>query len=99
MYRRWHRCIGDCLFFIIVSHTSHLSRNCTTCPAGFACPNLNSATVNPCYPGSYSVMGQASCTQCPAGYACPSQHEPLRIACPSGSYSLAGAQVRNHLQS
>lgn len=46
------------------------AQQCTTCPAGHACPYTTQAVELLCISGTYAVGGQTNCSVCPAGKAC-----------------------------
>ena len=63
------------------------SIDCTLCPKGYACPNVDSGYEQPCALGTYSTGEQTSCTPCPTGYYCPSTVLDTEVPCPGGTYS------------
>jgi hypothetical protein len=42
-----------------------LQTSCTVCPAGYACPAIDSDYMTPCPFGYYSTGGFANCLACP----------------------------------
>ena len=72
--------------------TSSISNTaaCTPCPAGKACPTLQTTDIYDCPSGWYSLGSATYCTMCPAGSKCPSNNV-APVACSDGQYSISGS--------
>ncbi|GMH73236.1 hypothetical protein TL16_g06129 [Triparma laevis f. inornata] len=69
------------------------STNCTTCSAGYACPNTDGSGMISCTAGHYSLPASTACTACTVGYYCPSTTANTEIACSSGTYTNAPSEA------
>jgi len=61
------------------------SASCTTCEAGYYCPDAKKSSKASCQIGQYSLGAAASCTPCPGGKICIA--DQLGNDCAEGTYA------------
>jgi hypothetical protein len=70
---------------------SYVTKICTACPAGFACPSATHMTM--CQAGTSAAAGSLSCTNAPAGSYVPTKAASASIICPRGTWQPSAQQT------
>ena len=74
-------------------YSSTSATECSKCPLGTMCPELQTITPLPCTNGTYSnTTGALDCTRCPMGYSCLNPRNTPEV-CQEGYYSPLGTAV------
>jgi hypothetical protein len=84
------------MFDVIFSGTYSIgsAQQCTSCPAGSACPSTNANTQIACSAGEYAFEGSSNCTVCPAGWQCPKTDGSSNNPCLPGFFSVGREAAR-----
>ena len=64
--------------------------DCTSCPAGKACPTIMQNHMHDCPEGTYSLGGATYCEVCPGGHECQGRNS--RKSCGIGYFSRPGSE-------